>query len=72
MDEIQKGVIQYLNEPKGYGFITIEGMSSNIFFHAKSVKHVLFEKLRKGDTVAVEGVEETEKGLSAYGVSLVS
>lgn len=57
---------------KGFGFVKVEGYDANIFFHAKDVRHVKFEQLRKGDTVTLESVEKSEKGYVANRVFLVS
>lgn len=67
MDEKEEGTIAYLNE-KGYGFIEIPTRTKSVFFHAKDIKNVSFDKVQKGDRVEIEGVKETEKGFNARGV----
>ena len=72
-EEIKElGTIVFLNDEKGFGFIQIEGREKNVFFHAKDVRHIAFEKLRKGDSVEVEGIKQTEKGFNSGKVYLVS
>mgnify|MGYP003453371723 CR=1 FL=1 len=47
------GTIKSLKE-KGFGFITSESLSKDIFFHVNSLVGVTFEELREGDTVSFE------------------
>lgn len=68
----EEGTVAYLNEVGGYGFIEIQGREKSVFFHAKDLKHIPFEKIRVGDTVVVEGIRETAKGFNAGPVYLVS
>jgi CspA family cold shock protein len=53
---------------KGFGFISREGETKDLFFHSKELKGVTFDELRVGDAVTFE-VVEGEKGLAAVGVS---
>ncbi len=55
---------------KGFGFITQEGQSKDIFFHSKEVVSPTFDELREGDMVEFE-VVEGEKGLNAIKVSKI-
>ncbi|MBP6904788.1 MAG: cold shock domain-containing protein [Candidatus Pacebacteria bacterium] len=60
------GTIKSLKE-KGFGFITSESLSKDIFFHMNSLVGVTFEELREGDTVSFEK-ETGEKGDNAVNV----
>lgn len=62
-----EGTIKTLTE-KGFGFISREGESKDLFFHSKELQGVTFDELQVGDTVMFE-VIETEKGPAATGVS---
>lgn len=53
---------------KGFGFISREGETKDLFFHAKEVVGTTFDSLREGDSVTFE-VAENEKGLYATKVS---
>ncbi|MEK7516330.1 MAG: cold shock domain-containing protein [Patescibacteria group bacterium] len=53
---------------KGFGFISREGETKDLFFHSKELRGVTFDELRVGDAVTFE-VVEGEKGLSATNVS---
>lgn len=70
-EEKKSGVVVYLNEAKGYGFIEISGYNKNIFFHARDMRDATFAQVRRGDQVKVEKVLPTEKGFNARGVSMV-
>lgn len=71
MTGTQVGTIVNVND-RGFGFVKLEGYDQNVFFHAKDVRHIEFEKLRKGDTVSVDTVEKSEKGYVANHVYLIS
>lgn len=61
------GTIKTLISAKGYGFITREGETKDLFFHSKELKGVTFEELKQGDKVTFD-VVEGEKGPSATNV----
>lgn len=61
------GTIKTLTE-KGFGFISREGESKDLFFHSKELQGVTFDELRVGDKVSFD-VIDTEKGAAATNVS---
>jgi CspA family cold shock protein len=61
------GTIKTLTQ-KGFGFITREGETKDLFFHSKELQGVTYDELKVGDTVTFD-VVEGEKGLSATNVS---
>ncbi|MFZ2594093.1 MAG: cold shock domain-containing protein [Minisyncoccia bacterium] len=61
-----KGIIKTLTD-RGFGFISREGESKDLFFHSKELNGVAFDDLKVGETVTFE-VEEGPKGLSAVNV----
>ena len=61
------GTIKTLTE-KGFGFISREGETKDLFFHSKELKGVTYDELKVGDAVTFE-VVEGEKGLAAVNVS---
>lgn len=63
-----KGKIKTLVE-KGFGFISREGESKDLFFHSSELQGVSFNDLRVGDKVEF-GVGEGEKGPFATNVML--
>jgi len=62
------GTIKTLISEKGFGFITREGESKDLFFHTKDVVGITFDELKVGDVVSFE-VVDTEKGQAAVKVS---
>ncbi len=60
------GTIKKLTD-KGFGFITAEGLSKDLFFHARNLVGVTFEELREGDAVTFES-EDSDKGPNAVNV----
>ena len=62
------GTIKTLIANKGFGFISREGETKDLFFHSKELKGVTFDELKVGDAVTFE-VVEGEKGPAATNVS---
>ena len=53
---------------RGFGFISREGETKDLFFHSKDLNGVTFDELKEGDAVTFE-VQEGEKGPSAVNVT---
>lgn len=66
---MQNGTIAGINE-KGFGFIKVEGMEKDLFFHANELVNVRIDDLRNGDAVEFE-VADSPKGKNAIKVSKV-
>ncbi len=62
------GTIKTLTE-RGFGFISREGETKDLFFHSKELNGVTFDELKVGDKVTFEVVED-QKGPAAKNVSL--
>ena len=60
------GTIKRLT-PKGFGFITGEGLQKDLFFHSNNLVGITFDELKEGDAVSFE-TEESPKGLNAVNV----
>ena len=56
---------------RGFGFISREGQTKDLFFHSKDLVGVTFDELQVGALVTFD-VVEGEKGPSAKNVKLVS
>jgi len=67
---MQTGTIARLVKDKGFGFIKVEGMEKDLFFHTNELKNIAFEQLQEGDTVSFE-VGDSPKGPNAVNVSKV-
>lgn len=61
------GTIKTLTD-RGFGFISREGETKDLFFHSKELVGVTFDELKVGDEVTFE-VVDGEKGPAATGVS---
>jgi cold shock protein len=64
---MQTGTIARLTD-KGFGFIKVEGMEKDLFFHSNELQGVSFDTLREGDTLTFE-VAQSPKGPNAVKVS---
>jgi CspA family cold shock protein len=53
---------------KGFGFISREGESKDLFFHANDLKGITFDELQIGDTVTFE-IVNGDRGQSAKNVA---
>ncbi|MEI6650548.1 MAG: cold shock domain-containing protein [Candidatus Moraniibacteriota bacterium] len=67
---MQQGRIARLVSDRGFGFISRDGESKDLFFHSKELDGVVFEDLKEGDLVQFE-VSESPKGPNATNVSRV-
>lgn len=65
---MQQGTIVRLNE-KRFGFIKVEGMEKDLFFHANELVGTTWEDLREGDKVSFQVDANGPKGPSAVQVS---
>lgn len=63
------GTIKTLTE-RGFGFISREGETKDLFFHSKELVGVAYDELKVGDTVSFE-VVDGEKGPAATNVQRV-
>ena len=62
------GIVKWYNPRKGYGFVAGED-GIDVFIHRDNLGDIEF--LNEGDTITYE-VIETEKGLKATNIKLVS
>ena len=63
---MSNGTVKFFNTAKGFGFITPEDGSKDVFVHASS----LSGDINEGDQVTFE-IEETDKGSNATNVQVV-
>lgn len=61
------GTVKFFNEAKGYGFITVENTSEDVFVHANDLGGL---KITEGDKVSFN-INEGKKGTIAVNVDLV-
>ena len=62
---MNKGTVKFFNNSKGFGFITPEDGSKDIFVHANG----LVDEINEGDKVSYN-TEEGKKGLNAIDVEV--
>lgn len=63
---MSNGTIKFFNVNRGYGFITPDDGSKDVFVHQNG----LIDKINEGDKVSYE-VEESEKGPNAVNVKVI-
>jgi cold shock protein len=63
-----KGTVKTKTD-RGFGFISRDGETKDLFFHSKDLSGISFEELQVGAEVTFE-VEEGPKGPSAKNVKL--
>ncbi|MCG8430974.1 MAG: cold-shock protein [Candidatus Omnitrophica bacterium] len=62
-----KGTVKWFSDQKGYGFITPESGSDDVFVHHKSIQGEGYKSLQEGQQVEFE-VEQGPKGEQAVQV----
>jgi cold shock protein len=63
---MNKGIVKFFNESKGFGFITEEETTKEHFVHVSG----LIDEIREGDEVEFE-LTEGKKGLNAINVKVI-
>lgn len=63
---MSKGTVKFFNNAKGFGFITPDDGSKDVFVH----QNALTEEINEGDKVSYD-VDESPKGLNATNVTVV-
>ena len=62
-----RGKVKWFNDAKGYGFITPEDGSKDVFVHHTAIQAQGFRSLAEGDAVEFE-IEQGQKGPAAANV----
>lgn len=65
-----RGKVKWFNEKKGYGFITKDDGSGDVFVHYSNIEGKGFKTLHEGDAVEFE-IVDSDKGPKAANVKRV-
>lgn len=65
LNEMQEGTVKFFNDTKGFGFITPDDNSKDVFVHVTGLE----DEIREGDRVTFE-VQQGKKGPNAVHVRL--
>jgi CspA family cold shock protein len=63
---MSNGTVKFFNNSKGFGFITPEDGSKDVFVH----KNGLIDEINEGDKVSYDA-EESPKGMNALNVKVI-
>lgn len=64
------GVVKWFNNTKGYGFITVDGMETDVFVHYSAINGTGHRTLNEGDRVQFV-IAAGEKGQEARNVEKI-
>jgi CspA family cold shock protein len=67
---MSQGIVKWFNSVKGFGFITQDGSSNDIFVHYSQIQSDGYRNLKEGQKIEFDLVN-TDKGPSAHNVKLV-
>ena len=64
------GVVKWYNGKKGYGFVSPDDGSKDVFIHASAVRSASLRFLNEGDKISFS-TESTDKGPSAVDIKKI-
>jgi cold shock protein len=69
-ESVAKGKVKWFNDLKGYGFITSDRDSQDLYVHHSEIKKNGYKTLKVGENVEFE-VADSPEGLKATNVILI-
>ena len=63
------GKVKWFKSDKGYGFITVEGQTKDVFVHFSAINVDGFKTLEEGQIVEFD-INETDRGPQAQNVTV--
>lgn len=66
-----QGTVKWFNAEKGYGFITVDGVDTDVFVHWSAIQMEGYRALEEGQRVEFE-IGEGQKGPQAEEVRVAS
>ncbi|WP_296263355.1 cold-shock protein [Pseudomonas sp. UBA6562] len=70
MSNRKEGTVKWFNDEKGFGFITPEDGSADLFVHFKAIQSAGFKSLKDGQKVSYIATQG-QKGMQAEEVQVV-
>ncbi len=65
----QTGTVKFFNEAKGFGFVTPDGGSKDVFIHVSALERAGISSLNEGDKISFDTEPDTRgKGPKAVNV----
>lgn len=61
------GIVKWFNDAKGFGFITPDDQSGDVFAHFTQIVQEGFKTLKEGEKVSFE-VKDSPKGKQAFNI----
>lgn len=69
-DKVKEGTVKWFNDAKGFGFISPDDKTADLFVHFKSITGSGFKTLAEGQKVRFR-VAQGQKGLQAEDVQVI-